>query len=68
MGNTEEVYRCSQENSSPHNVPSRLPVVRSRFHSREAETRMHNFMMDDAAYRLWRDSDFCRPICIIGQI
>jgi len=35
--------------------------------SRDAEARMHNFMMDDAAYRLRRDNDFCRPICIIEQ-
>lgn len=46
--------------------PVRLPAARlSR--SRDAEARIHNFMIDDAAYRLHRDNDFCRLICIIEQ-
>lgn len=57
MGNTEEILLLS----------ARLPAVRS-LRSREAEARMHNFMMYDAAYRLRRDSDFSRyPICITEQ-
>lgn len=69
MGNTEEIYRCSRERTPLFATRlARLPAVQSRFRSREAETRMHNFMMDDAAYRLRRDSDFYRPICIIEQI
>lgn len=49
---------------SQHSV--RLPAAQPS-RSRDAEARMHNFMMDDDAYRLRRDNDFCRPICIIEQ-
>ena len=52
----------ASENSSS---PVRLPAARlSR--SRDAETRIYNFMIDDVAYRLRRDND-CRLICIIEQ-